>query len=117
MSRNYKIAIERFKEQNPEIVNKLKSLDPKIADSLGVPFEEFYEQELHGLYKGYAASMGMSVIDMNMRLAADSEEQVKEMQLEYHQSTAEALGIDWGEFQKMNGISWEVLGNKHFVVS
>jgi len=94
----YRIACEKFLEEYPEVKKQLDSLNPKVAECLDITLEDYRQMELHEAFKRKAEFMGIDVYELVIRYLADSEEELKTMQMEYYEGLAKAMGMTLEDF-------------------
>lgn len=96
-----KKALEIFK-QDQQVQAIIKSqVNPKIADDLGHSVEALEQQILLESFRDYATSQGTDTLRLALNMVA-TPDQKKQVLLQHHQDTANALGIDLEEYFVLN---------------
>lgn len=96
-----KEALEIFK-QDQQVQAIIKSrVDPKTADALGHSVETLEQQVLLETFRDYATSQGTDTLRLALNMVA-TPEQKKQVLLQHHQDTANALGIELEEYFALN---------------
>lgn len=96
-----KKALELFK-QNSEVKEIVRSrANSEIAKILGESLEDLEQQVLGEIFAKYATSKGTDTLRLALDMVA-TPEQKKQVLLQYHQGTADALGVDIKEYLMLN---------------
>lgn len=90
------LALQRFAEQNPQLLEEIRELD-----------EREQAQQIVWAFEDAADELGMQPWEYALQLIAESPEQLQAMRLETHREVAEALGLEWEEYCQFNDIELE----------
>ncbi len=98
--KRYEIAVKKFLDANPSVQRNLDQLDSKVAECLGITFEQYRKDELSKAFSQYSQMIGKDELDLIIELCATTQEEKDEMLLEKHKDIANAIGLEWDEYQK-----------------
>ena len=96
-----KEALEIFKQDHQVQATIKSKVNPKIAEDLGHSVEALEQQILLESFRDYATSQGTDTLRLALNMVA-TPEQKKQVLLQHHQDTANALGIDLEEYFVLN---------------
>ncbi|MFJ4135654.1 DUF6388 family protein [Pseudomonas cyclaminis] len=100
----YQAARDKFFAENPRALTQVESVNPAVIEACGVTVDEYREQQLVVVFAEAARSRGLEVDEFVIGLVAKSPEQANEWRLDQHRKIADALGIDWDEYKRLNRI-------------
>jgi hypothetical protein len=100
------IAMIPMRQERRDAMARLFSQQPKrrrlaqksTADSMGLPFHEVQAQEDQDVFKTIARERGMTPMDLEMRLLASNEAELKQMQRSRIEGHAKAIPVDPGHY-------------------
>jgi hypothetical protein len=97
-----KEALEIFKQDQQVQAIIQSKVNPKIADDLGHSIETLEQQVLLETFRDYyATSQGTDTLRLALNMVA-TPEQKKQVLLQHHQDTANAIGVDLEEYFMLN---------------
>ncbi|MDF9617597.1 DUF6388 family protein [Pseudomonas entomophila] len=90
------LALQRFAEANPQLLEEIRELDAREQ-----------AQQIEWAFEDAAQEQGVEPWEYALQLIAESPEQLQAMRLETHREVAEALGMEWEEYCQFNEIDPE----------
>jgi len=87
------LALQRFAEANPQLLEEIRELDAREQ-----------AQQIEWAFEDAAQEQNVQPWEYALQLIAESPEQLQVMRLEVHREVAEALGLAWEEYCQFNEI-------------
>ncbi|WP_252090664.1 DUF6388 family protein [Pseudomonas sp. MWU13-3659] len=100
----YDAARDKFFADNPHALAQVELVNPRVIEACGVTVEEFQKIKRIEIFAQAAQQRGLDLDEFVIHLVADSPQQAQEWRLKRHHEFAEALGMDWEEYKKVNRI-------------
>lgn len=101
----YEAAQERFFLDHPEAQAEVELVDVREIEALGVTMEDYCQQRRYEVFSKTAKRRGLDLDEFVIWLVAESPQQAQEWRLRRHRQLADALGIEWSEYRKLNHIT------------
>ncbi len=101
----YLLARERYFRGHPSEQAEINAIDPSVFTGIGLSLEEGREQKRTEFFARAAKRLGIDAHELVIRLVATSELEAQEWRLAHHRDIADSLGMDWQEYQRLNGIA------------
>ncbi|MFJ3485811.1 DUF6388 family protein [Pseudomonas sp. NPDC090202] len=86
-------ALAKYIVTNPTLKAEIEDLSPQEQ-----------HQQILWAFEDEADDLGIPTWDLALQFIAETPEQLKEMRLATHKEAAEALGMPWGEYCKLNDV-------------
>lgn len=92
-------AREIFFSQNPGLAAEIDAVNPAVIEACGTDIDAHKAQRRAEVFADAAKRRGIDAVELAIQLVAESPEQAHKWRMDRHRQTAEALGIDWEEYQ------------------
>ena len=101
----YDAARDKFFAENPAARAQVESVSASVIEACGLTVDDYRDQQRIAVFAEAAQKLGLDTDEFVIRLVAESPEQAQEWRERRHRRIADALGLEWDEYLKMNRIS------------
>lgn len=101
----YEAAHQKYFLDHPEAQAEVESVDAREIEALGVTKEDYCQQRRYEVFSKAARRRGLDLDEFVILLVAESPQQAQELRLRRHRQVADALGIEWDEYRKLNRVA------------
>lgn len=99
-------ARAKFFTQNPELAADIDQVSPSVIEACGITVDDYRRQKRMEIYANAQVASGRDPFAFCAKILGAPAELEQEWRLENHRSTAEALGMDWDEYKKLNRLQY-----------
>lgn len=100
----YDAAHAKFFAESPHAQAEAESIDVREVEAIGVTMDDYRQQKRYEVFSTAARRRGLDLDEFVILLVAESPQQAQEWRLKRRRQEADALGIEWNEYEKMNAI-------------
>jgi len=102
---NYRLALDIFLNQHPEVRAELDTLNPLAAQARRETMAQYRAERLHEAFEAQAQAQNLFAWELTLQLISQSPQAFEAKRLDVHKEVAQMAGLEWDEYCQLHGLA------------